>query len=86
MRPAQPENEEIDYDDFDETAPTALHRDLSVAAEWKVFDVSVENISLVTNYRSTFASELDRSGVDGLLRVLREKNQAAVARTQPASS
>lgn len=59
---------------------------LSVAAEWKVFDVSVENISLVTNYRSTFASELDRSGVDGLLRVLREKNQAAVARTQPASS
>lgn len=61
----------------------AMHR---VAAEWKVFDVSVENISLVANYRSTFAAELDRGGVDGLLRALREKNQAATARAQRSAS
>jgi len=50
----------------------AMHR---VDSEWKVFDVSVENVSLVTNYRSTFATEMGRGGVDGLLRALREKNQ-----------
>ena len=43
---------------------------------WKVFDVTVENLSLVTNYRDSFASEISRSGVDGLIKVLQEKNRA----------
>ena len=42
---------------------------------WKVFDVVVENLSLVTNYRGTFASEIGRSGIDGLIKVLEEKNR-----------
>jgi phospholipid transport system substrate-binding protein len=42
---------------------------------WKVFDVVVENLSLVTNYRGTFASEIARSGIDGLIKVLEEKNR-----------
>jgi phospholipid transport system substrate-binding protein len=42
---------------------------------WKVFDVVVENLSLVTNYRGTFASEISRSGIDGLIKVLEEKNR-----------
>ena len=42
---------------------------------WKVVDVIVENLSLVTNYRTTFASEVSRSGIDGLIKTLDEKNR-----------
>jgi phospholipid transport system substrate-binding protein len=41
---------------------------------WKVYDVIVENLSLVTNYRGSFASEIGRSGIDGLVKVLEAKN------------
>lgn len=44
---------------------------------WKVYDVVVDNISLVTNYRGTFASEIRQSGIDGLIKTLVEKNSAA---------
>ena len=46
---------------------------------WKVYDVVVENLSLVTNYRSTFASEIGRSGVDGLIKALEAKNRELAA-------
>jgi phospholipid transport system substrate-binding protein len=42
---------------------------------WKVYDVIVENLSLVTNYRGSFASEIGRSGIDGLVKVLQTKNR-----------
>lgn len=42
---------------------------------WKVYDVVVENLSLVTNYRSSFASEIARSGIDGLIRAIESKNR-----------
>jgi phospholipid transport system substrate-binding protein len=42
---------------------------------WKVYDVVVENLSLVTNYRGSFASEIQRSGIDGLVKVLENKNR-----------
>ena len=42
---------------------------------WKVYDVIVENLSLVTNYRGSFASEIGRSGIDGLVKVLEAKNK-----------
>lgn len=44
-------------------------------AGWKVYDVVVENLSLVTNYRSTFSSEVARGGVDGLIKSLEDKNR-----------
>ena len=46
-----------------------------VNQSWKVTDIVAENVSLVINYRSTFNSEISRSGVDGLIKVLEEKNQ-----------
>ena len=52
------------------------------AGAWKVYDVRVEGISLVENYRNTFNSEVQRGGVDGLIRTLREKNRTLAA--QPA--
>jgi phospholipid transport system substrate-binding protein len=42
---------------------------------WKVYDVIVENLSLVTNYRSTFASEVSRGGIDGLIKSIETKNR-----------
>jgi phospholipid transport system substrate-binding protein len=42
---------------------------------WKVYDVIVENLSLVTNYRSSFASEIQRTGIDGLVKALENKNR-----------
>ncbi|SEO75070.1 MlaC/ttg2D family ABC transporter substrate-binding protein [Aquisalimonas asiatica] len=42
---------------------------------WQVYDVVVEGISLVTNYRDTFNSEIRRNGMDGLIQRLRERNR-----------
>jgi len=42
---------------------------------WKVYDISVDDISLVTNYRSSFSREIRKNGVDGLIKTLRERNQ-----------
>jgi len=54
--------------------PTAvtyqLHR---VEGEWKIYDVVVEDISLVVNYRSQFSRILAKGGFDDLLRQLKEK-------------
>jgi len=41
---------------------------------WKVYDVLVEGVSLVTNYRSSFAAIIQQRGMDGLIRQLAEKN------------
>lgn len=46
---------------------------------WKVFDVVVAGVSLVTNYRGTFAQEIRAGGVDGLIRSLEEKNRSLSA-------
>lgn len=44
---------------------------------WKVVDVTVDNISLVTNYRNWFASEAQSGGVEGVIRALAQKNRAS---------
>jgi len=41
---------------------------------WKVFDISVDEVSLVTNYRSSFARAIKKNGVDGLIATLRNRN------------
>ncbi len=42
-------------------------------ASWKVYDVSVENVSLVKNYRSQFQSILQKNSPDQLIAILKEK-------------
>ena len=42
---------------------------------WKVYDIIVDGVSLVTNYRSSFAAEIKKSGIDGLIQTLAAKNQ-----------
>ena len=42
---------------------------------WKVYDISVDDISLVMNYRSSFSREIRKNGVDGLIKTLGERNR-----------
>lgn len=43
-------------------------------ADWMVYDITVDGISLVTNYRNSFSNEAVKSGIDGLINKLVEKN------------
>ncbi|MDR1853375.1 MAG: ABC transporter substrate-binding protein [Azoarcus sp.] len=43
---------------------------------WKVFDVVVAGVSLVTNYRGNFADEIRTKGIDGLIASIESKNQS----------
>jgi len=42
---------------------------------WKVYDVSVEGVSLIANYRTTFASEVKQKGLDALIARLQKHNK-----------
>jgi phospholipid transport system substrate-binding protein len=46
---------------------------------WKVYDVIVAGISLVTNYRDTFAQEVRANGIDGLISAIAAKNKQVLA-------
>lgn len=45
------------------------------AEGWKVYDIIVGGVSLVTNYRGSFAQQIRDSGVDGLIKSLQNKNR-----------
>jgi len=44
---------------------------------WKVYDIVIEQVSLVTNYRSQFSNEIRQNGIDSLNKKLADKNKAA---------
>ena len=45
------------------------------SGKWLVFDIVIEGVSLVTNYRSQFSSEIKRNGMDALIKKLSKKNK-----------
>jgi len=49
-------------------------------AGWKVYDIVIENVSLVTNYRSQFSNEIRQNGLDSLNKKLADKNKAAAGK------
>lgn len=50
-------------------------------AGWKVYNVKIGGISLVESYRSTFNTEIQKNGIDGLIKTLRDKNRSLVAQS-----
>lgn len=52
----------------------------SVGREWKVYDVLIENVSLVNNYRSQFHRVISTSSFDELLKRLKEKSEVSASR------
>lgn len=51
-----------------------------IAEGWKVYDVLIDGVSLVTNYRSSFNTEINATGVDGLIKSLSERNAKNAAK------
>jgi phospholipid transport system substrate-binding protein len=49
-------------------------------AGWKVYDVIVGGVSLVTNYRDEFNEQIKNGGIDGLIKTLTAKNQGSPAK------
>lgn len=50
---------------------------VKMESSWKVYDIVIESVSLVTNYRSQFSNEIRQNGLDSLIKKLAEKNKAA---------
>jgi phospholipid transport system substrate-binding protein len=46
---------------------------------WKVYDLTVEGVSLVTSYRGTFADQVQQVGIDGLIKTLVDKNRTSAS-------
>ena len=59
--------------------PIAVNYTLEKQADatWKVYDIVIEGVSLVTNYRGQFAQEIRQNGLDSLIKKLANKNKAA---------
>jgi phospholipid transport system substrate-binding protein len=69
------------------TVPLALDYDMERhPGGWKVYDVKIEGVSLVTTYRETFAGIVRERGVDGLIRSLSDKNRDSEARQSKAAA
>ena len=61
--------------------PIAVDYTLEKQADvWKVYDIVIEGVSLVTNYRGQFAQEIRTNGLDSLIKKLADKNRAAEAK------
>ena len=44
---------------------------------WKVYDIDIDGISMVKNYRTTFANEVKQGSIDDLIKKLNQRNQQA---------
>ena len=49
---------------------------------WKAYDISVDGVSLVVNYRSSFAQEIQQGGIDQLIKTLQTKNSSSTPDTK----
>ncbi|HZF20048.1 MAG TPA: ABC transporter substrate-binding protein [Burkholderiales bacterium] len=81
---AKPEDDEVTV--RSEVRPSGGTQPVSIDYEmektpngWKVYDVKVGGVSLVTTYRDTFASEVRERGIDGLIKSLAAKNREPAA-------
>ncbi len=48
-------------------------------AGWKVYDVVIDGVSLVTTYRGSFSDQIQKTGVDGLVKTLADRNRSSEA-------
>jgi phospholipid transport system substrate-binding protein len=58
------------------TQPIALDYRLEKTSDgWKIYDLNVENIWLIENYRNQFTQEINKNGIDGLIAALNKRAQ-----------
>ena len=56
------------------------------AAGWKVYDVVIDGVSLVTTYRGSFNDQIQKGGIDGLVKTLQDRNKSPEAPKPPAKA
>lgn len=56
--------------------PIPIDYSMQKADGWKVFDVVIDGVSLVTTYRGTFNEQIQKGGIDGLVKTLAERNRS----------
>ena len=77
----KPDRASVKADFIDGSRKTRLEfRTIKRKGKWRLYDLAVENISLITNYRSTFSNQISRSGFKGLIQTLAAKNAEFAAR------
>jgi phospholipid transport system substrate-binding protein len=60
----QPSGEPIELD----------YRLEKTSSGWKIYDLNILGAWLIETYKQTFSSEISKSGIDGLIKTLEEKN------------
>jgi phospholipid transport system substrate-binding protein len=56
--------------------PVTMDYDMEKTAEgWKVYEIKIDGVNLIANYRQTFAAKVRDGGFDGLIKALAEKNR-----------
>lgn len=69
------------------TAPVPMDYDMEkTPAGWKVYDIKVAGVSLVTTYRDSFSERIRDDGVDGLIKALEDKNRQGDSRSRAPKS
>ena len=62
-------------------APVQIDYSMAKSASgWKVYDVIVGGVSLVTNYRDEFNEQIKNGGIDGLIKTLADRNKGMAAK------
>jgi phospholipid transport system substrate-binding protein len=57
------------------------YRMLESNGEWKAYDITIEGVSLVTNYRSSFKTEIEKTGsLASVIESLVKRNKEALAK------
>lgn len=51
---------------------------------WKVYDVTVQGVSMVTTYKTSFTTEIRANGIDGLIQSLKDRNDKLLADARAA--
>ena len=53
---------------------------------WKVYDVTIDGASLVTTYRGSFNDQIQKGGIDALVKTLADRNTGPGARSQEVNA
>ena len=56
-----------------------------VDSDWKIYDITIENVSLISNFRAQFAAEIKKTSLDDVIKRMESGDLAAPA-TAPAKS
>jgi phospholipid transport system substrate-binding protein len=78
LRPGRHDDQVLVHTEVNEPGGPTVPIDYQMylkGSAWKVYDVIIDGVSLVTNYRSSFAEEIRKGGMNGLIESLKNRNR-----------